>query len=85
MSTRQILKQRREWQFWWVVYVERKDMQKNYITGNVKNGEINKKHEPMDLGHYCFGFSKEGQCSKEENIAMIQKKKYLYCKYNLQV
>lgn len=28
----------------------------------------------MYLGHYCFGFSKEGQCSKEENIAMIQKK-----------
>lgn len=43
-----------------------------------------KKHEPMDLGHYCFGFSKEGQCSKKENIAMIQKK-YFYCKYNLQV
>lgn len=28
----------------------------------------------MDLGHYCFDFSKEGQCSREENISMIQKK-----------
>lgn len=27
----------------------------------------------MDLGHYCFDFSK-GQCSREENISMIQKK-----------